>query len=117
VAQALGLSVGVGKDYQSTVASAGTAALVRGLPLVMQVPQWLDAFYFENPHAKTVLAADGDVGAYFGWASGQMTNFMRRFPNDPDSTLTQRQRKFADQVKGIADEGEGDVREKQLNPP
>jgi hypothetical protein len=107
----------VGPDYQSTVASVGTATFVRSFPGLMQVPAWLDALYFENPHAKTVLANDGDALAYFGWASGQMTNFMRRFPHDPDSTLTQRQRKFADQVKGIADEGEGDVREKQLNPP
>lgn len=109
----------VGKDYQSTVGSAAVATVVRGAPGLLQIPQWLDALNLENPHAKQFLADpmnSGMASEYFGYAAGQVTNFTRAFPFDPENNLTQRQTKIAEDLKKTADAQEGSVREKQLNP-
>ena len=47
----------------------------------------------------------------------QCHDFMRSFPNDPNNNLTQRQSKFAEELKGRADYQEGEEREKQSTPP
>jgi hypothetical protein len=107
---------------------------VRGFPGVLQIPQWLDALNLENPHTPGFkagmgrVAADprsfvhdtqfmGDAAKYLAWGAGQVTNFTRAFPNDPDNNLTQRQKKIAEDLKGTADAQEGSVREKQVTPP
>lgn len=120
VAQMLGLGVQVGADYQSVRSSGGAALVVRNAPGLLQVGPWLDALALENPQ-RAALMSDGatmaDIGRYFGWAGGQMTGFMRHYPFDPDSKLTQFQRKLGLQLQSVVEEETGPLRDRQADTP
>jgi len=120
VAQALGWSAGIDPTYQYATLSGPVSMLVRNAPLALQVGPWLDALALENPE-RAKLAQDGatmeGLGRYLGWSAGQLTGFMRHYPNDPNSKLTQHQRKLGLQLQSVVEEETGPLRERQADTP
>ena len=121
VAQMLGLSVGIGADYERTEGTVFTKTVVGSLPLLLQAPQWYDALYGENPEVYRAkeqgYVAIEQVAPYFSWAASQLTGFTRSYPFDPDQTLTQHQKKFGEELQKVSEQETGPLRERQAVKP